>query len=225
MLSELNGVLTGRTNSLFSSKTRDRILRTSLVLFNQRGFRAVTTANIARESGVLEGTLWYHFKSKSDILLAHVELMNRVFISENRSSKSTDLATIVGGVFRSYDLIWDFRYVLRDNFDNLGDDPNNGRLAAQNLNDFIDQWTVDRVLHAKSMGIIQLEADEVESISEITMVLGRYWLDFSSKKYPESTDVDLRKKGVAHIFMILNPYLTPQAKILVDNALESMRVD
>ena len=57
MTDAASGMLTTGTLGLFSKKTRDQILAMSLVLFNQRGFGAVTTASIAEQAGVLEGTL------------------------------------------------------------------------------------------------------------------------------------------------------------------------
>ena len=64
MTDATSGLLTPGTLDLFSQKTRDKILAASLVLFNQRGFGAVTTAGIAEQAGILEGTLWYHFRAK-----------------------------------------------------------------------------------------------------------------------------------------------------------------
>ena len=51
-------------------KTRDRILETALALFNQDGFAKVTTARIAAEVGISEGNLWYHFRTKRDLVVA-----------------------------------------------------------------------------------------------------------------------------------------------------------
>ena len=51
MTNATSGLLTPGTLDLFSQKTRDKILAASLVLFNQRGFGAVTTASIAEQIG------------------------------------------------------------------------------------------------------------------------------------------------------------------------------
>lgn len=51
----------------------------------------------------------------------------------------------------------------------------------------------------------------MENLSEIILVIGRYWLDFSKKKYPEAENADLRRKGLRHVFTVLDPYLTPTA--------------
>ncbi len=53
-----------------SDTTRSRaILATASRLFAQKGYSQTTTAEIAREAGVAEGTLYHHFGSKDGIFL------------------------------------------------------------------------------------------------------------------------------------------------------------
>jgi len=209
------GLLTPGTLELFTDKTRDKILAASLAAFNHKGYGAVTTASIAESADVLEGTLWYHFRAKKDILDAHISLLQRVFVRENAQSNDRDANGIIDGIFRSYDVIWDFRYLLRDDFESALTGDANALSRVRAINDFLDQWTEGRMRHAQSAGLLQFEPGQAEDVSEIILVMGRYWMDFSHKKYPSQAGPMLRKKGLSHIFTVLRPYLSEEAAALI----------
>lgn len=60
--------------------TKDKLLRAGLVLVARDGFGAATTAAIAAEAGVAEGTLYRHFPSKDDLFIeAYRRLKGEVF--------------------------------------------------------------------------------------------------------------------------------------------------
>ena len=221
MTDAASGLLTAATLDRFSTKTRDKLLEASLILFNERGFGAVTTASIAQQAGVLEGSLWYHFRTKKDILLAHIELLQQVFEGTNLDADSTSPETIIAGIFASYDVIWDFRYILRDDFGALLDAEEPALQTTRLINDFLDTWTEGRIQHAQDHRLIHIEAGHMEDISEIILVIGRYWLDFSGKKYPDADSAALRLKGLRHIFTVLGPYLTEEAKGLISARLQT----
>tara|TARA_Y100000385_G_scaffold198409_1_gene205406 strand:+ start:3324 stop:3992 length:669 start_codon:yes stop_codon:yes gene_type:complete len=220
MFKAISNQLTPITAALFSSKTRSKILVCSLVLFNERGFDNVTTASIAKRTGILDGSLWYHFNTKKDVLFAHIKLLNQVFLTENQQANSTDFETVVCGIFRAYDVIWDFRYILRDNFQKSSAVDELVLRAAQNVNNYIDKWVQSIIQHSYKNGLLQIDSKEIENISEITLVIGRYWLDYSYKKYPEVNDLSLRTKGLNHIFTVLKPYFSSKANLVITRMME-----
>ena len=50
--------------------TRERILDASRRLFNRKGYAGTTLAEIAASVGIAEGNLWYHFRTKRDLVVA-----------------------------------------------------------------------------------------------------------------------------------------------------------
>lgn len=49
---------------------KKKVLQTALTLFANSGFHATTTAKIAKQAGVSEGTIYKYFKSKDDLLVS-----------------------------------------------------------------------------------------------------------------------------------------------------------
>ena len=55
------------------TSTKQKILDTSLALFNKQGERNVTTNHIAEAMGISPGNLYYHFRNKGVIVAALFE--------------------------------------------------------------------------------------------------------------------------------------------------------
>ena len=212
--------LTEKSLGFFSNKTKDKILISSLVLFNEDGFNNVTTALIAKQTGILEGSLWYHFNSKKDIVSMHIKVLEKVFFSANQQIKSKNFETIINEFFQSYNIIWDFRYILRDNFLKTFEGDESILKSITEINNYLDKWAENRILHSIESGLIEINSKEIENLSEIILVIGRYWLDFSMKKYPGVNINLLRLKGLKHIITILNPYLNPMGIPIIKNMLK-----
>src|SRR5512139_3473443 len=56
-----------------SSDKRERLIDAARGLFHRRGFGETSLADIARESGVPVGNVYYYFKTKEDIAAAVIE--------------------------------------------------------------------------------------------------------------------------------------------------------
>lgn len=55
--------------ALYRISSKDKILKTALNLFTQKGIKSTTTKELAKKAGIAEGTIYRHFKSKQQ--LAH----------------------------------------------------------------------------------------------------------------------------------------------------------
>lgn len=65
--------------SLRSSKARERILTTAYELFAHRGIRAVGIDAIVEQSGVARQTLYRHFASKQELVLAFLKQRDQLW--------------------------------------------------------------------------------------------------------------------------------------------------
>ena len=181
MSDTLSNHINSNTLKFFSKKTRDRVLASSLILFNERGFSNVTTASIAKHANVLEGSLWYHFNTKKDLLTEHVKILTDVFSIENKTVDSKDFKSIINGIFNSYEILWDFRYILRDDFQNTLQKNCDVLLSVRKTNNYLDEWADERIRHSSKIGLLNIDSKNTENISEIILIIGRYWMDFSKK--------------------------------------------
>ena len=66
------------------------------------------------------------------------------------------------------------------------------------------------------VGLLKIPDEEIENLSEVILVLGRYWLDFSEKKYVDVENKSLRLKGLSHIFLVLKPYINQEATPMIE---------
>jgi AcrR family transcriptional regulator len=68
--------------------TRDLIAETARRLFMERGFDAVTVAEIAREAGVSEKTVFNHFQTKEDLFYGRMEAFEQELVGAVRARRS-----------------------------------------------------------------------------------------------------------------------------------------
>jgi len=104
--------------------TKDRILKTSLILFNDKGLANVPLRFIAEEMKISVGNLQYHFKKREDIINALyfqlVEQIDNVMLdNENQSDNLLKIfvtisKTISETFFRYRFFLLDFNMIIRE---------------------------------------------------------------------------------------------------------------
>ena len=202
-------------------KTKEKIVQESLFLFNENTFELSTTNLIAKKSDVLEGSLWYHFNSKQDLVSVHTELFLDSFDKKRVHSEKNDPKELILGLFSIYEVLWDYRYLMRDSFEQFSND--NPKLYKQivDINSEIDVWAKEAIIPAKDLGVLIIQDEDIDSVVEISLIIGRHWLDYSMKKYPSKSNLYLRKKGINLLIKTLYPYLSNESREMVDSIYES----
>lgn len=64
--------LTNDTEDTVISEKQQKILTAAIDTFSEKGFAASSTSEIAKKAGVAEGTIFRHYKTKKELLLAIV---------------------------------------------------------------------------------------------------------------------------------------------------------
>ncbi|GAA4075554.1 MULTISPECIES: TetR/AcrR family transcriptional regulator [Actinomadura] len=58
----------GRGSPALASERREHLIRLAAELFAEKGYQATTVRDIAKEAGILSGSLYHHFNSKESIV-------------------------------------------------------------------------------------------------------------------------------------------------------------
>ena len=202
-------------------KTREKIIKESLSLFNENTFELSTTNLIAKRSDVLEGSLWYHFNSKNDLVSVHLGLFKDAFNEQRSHSQGDNPKNLILGIFSIYEVLWDYRYLMRDSFEQFSSDFPGLNKKIDGMNSEIDEWAKNTIIHARGLGVLHIKDSDIDSIVEISLIIGRHWLDYSMKKYPSKSNTYLRKKGINLLIKNFYPYLSPESKEIMDSLYES----
>lgn len=83
--------------------TRERIIEAAGKLFHTDGIRAVSVDAVAEKAGLTKRTLYYHFRSKDDLIAAYLETRdqpNLALFQRWFAETDGDVADKVQGVFR-----------------------------------------------------------------------------------------------------------------------------
>ncbi len=100
---------------------KNKIIATSTKLFAVNGFDNTTTLQIAKESGVTEPLLYYHFKGKEEIF---TDIIKRIF--EEYSNLIASLPTDTENEFEKISNLFKLHIAIADNR------PHDGRLIMAN---------------------------------------------------------------------------------------------
>ena len=205
--------------------TRERILDTSLVMFNTSGEPNVTTNHIADELEISPGNLYDHFRNKDDIV-AHLfaryeERIDRVLVVPD--DRLPDLEDLWMQLHAVYECIWDYRFLFRDLVDIL---TRNRRLRlhfARILKRAADNAT--GVMRAMvRAGVMRASPDEIRATADNILVIATFWLNFSAVR-GERNEQEAIRLGIHQVIMLLAPFLGDAERLHLNQLAEAYLPD
>ena len=160
-------------------RTRERILATALMLFNDAGEPHVTTAHIADEMNISPGNLYYHFRNKDDIigeLYAALETSVRPLLAplDDRTPTIEDLWLFLHLLFER---MGEYRFFNRD-LDEITS--RNRRIAARFAALTREGEGAVRALcdGLVAAGAMQASAQERAALARNIALVATYWMSF-----------------------------------------------
>ena len=188
-------------------RTRERILETSLVLFNARGEPNVTTNHIADELEISPGNLYYHFRNKDDIIeqlfALYEERMDRALVAPN--DRLPGLEDIWLQLHLVYECIWEYRFLYRDLVDILTRNRKLRMHFARILKRATDNAT-EVMRGLVQAGVMRASNDEITATANNILVIATFWLNFSAVRGDRDEQEAIRL-GIHQVMMLLAPFL------------------
>ena len=198
-------------------RTAERILETTLELFNRFGEPNVSTTLISAELGISPGNLYYHYPAKD-------ELINTLF--DRYESALNELLRAADGVANVedawlffhmlFELIWQHRFLYRD----LNDLLSKNRRLEMHFQFVLKNKgkAVQTVLEGMSRSsAVRIDSRDLPPVATAMVVVLTYWLSFEYVRdprnalEPQSAGAALLR-GAFHVLSLLLPYLAPDQR-------------
>jgi len=203
-------------------KTKDKIIATAIDLFNIHGTKAISTNHIAKEMGISPGNLYYHFRSKNDIIRSISDNFSNELGSvlkiqlDTISDFSSNLTSLFNRFFKiqqSYQFLFlegvhltkqDSR--LLDNYTNLRS------LIKKGYHELLSNLVKIKIMKRQSLNII-------DDLLDTQWIIMWYWINHTILDRNTYDDFQI-KKGIKLSFSIIKPQLTSIGKVAFDRALK-----
>ncbi|MCB2097575.1 MAG: TetR/AcrR family transcriptional regulator [Parvularculaceae bacterium] len=189
-------------------KTRDRILKTSLALFNSEGEAQVSTVDIAAVLGISPGNLYYHFKGKEAI----IEALFDDFETELRQVLSAPIEKPLSlednwvFIYIIFEEINDFRFFYEGMSSILERCASlRGRLAR--LLALKKSTTLAILSSLEKQKLVAFIADEKDRLADRLAAHLTYWLQYRAVTEKEQTDRARIHDGVYSAVLQIAPYV------------------
>jgi AcrR family transcriptional regulator len=194
-------------------QTRERIIETSLQLFNDEGTASISTNHIAAALAISPGNLYYHFRNKEAIVRAIFTRLaddwsTACQLPEHQTPNITDFLHILEG---NVTIVWTYRFFYREMPVLVRRDPELATLYQALRNTGVG--TIERLFEAFIAAGVMQAPDTPETVSRLAqacLILGDSWFPFEELDGQPLEPGDL-ERGVALIMDVFRPYFSDSA--------------
>ena len=199
-------------------KTAERILLTSLELFNQQGEANVSCVDIAMELDISPGNLYYHYKGKEIIVLALFDMfkerINKILLSPSGSDDELTIPEFFYFLLMLLESIHLFRFLYHNSADILSKYPSMARpfrLILQNK-----EACFNKVLQGfVAQGQLNLQEAQLQQHVGLLSMLLTQAQNYSLLKGQNVDEEHYIFPMLNHILLILSPWMKIEDNVLI----------
>jgi AcrR family transcriptional regulator len=191
--------------------TKEKIIETSIKLFNEKGCLNTSTRHISDELGISVGNLYYHFKNKEEIVIEIYEIFSKKLSSHIHFSILDEEIVFNFTKFIGDYFIWETEFkFLRVEISYIYKSFPNVRLALEDFLEYRNRQLVFLYKHQQKYGYMK-EIDDIElkfAISNIWTIVYHwdiYWILNNKENYDEKQKL---KNGLLNFLYFFKPYMT-----------------
>jgi AcrR family transcriptional regulator len=195
-------------------KTRDKIIKASITLFNEQGERNVTTNHIAAHLAISPGNLYYHFRNKEDIILSIYEEYARSLLLDTLPKLPAELKPLdslvlyMDSVFQT---TMKFRFFY-SNLPVLLDKNPSLREKYVEVQQSITERISQLLLSLRAADFINFADEELADIVSILRLINTFWVSFhQTQTIVNEVNDAVFYQGVLKILVLLRPYTKAHA--------------
>ncbi len=194
-------------------KTAEKILLTSLEMFNQHGEANITCVDIAIELDISPGNLYYHFKGKDVIISSlfdmYLKRSSKILVSPD--SDSLSLSEFFHYLLRLLESVHFFRFIYRTPNDLIQKYPAIERSFKRLINSKEEAF-IAILQHFKSVGTLTANEKQVQALAQIINLMFT-----QSQNYLLLTEADIEQDDISfHCLELLYHVLVPYLSITAD---------
>ncbi|SEC84710.1 DNA-binding transcriptional regulator, AcrR family [Tenacibaculum sp. MAR_2009_124] len=194
-------------------RTKDRIIETAISLFNEHGLSKITLRTIAKEMGISQGNLNYHFKKREDIIesiyFQMVDCINNEILELVNGKIKLNLlirlnSTIANIFYEFRFFMLDFTQIMREHakikehYIMLTD------IRQEQFHEILKVFIVNGIIRREEL------VNEYLNLYKRIQIIGDFWFSHASIE-KELSKNDLKDNNEL-IMQSLYPYLTDKGK-------------